>query len=377
MAEDSGQERTEAPTGRRLQQAREKGQVPRSREAATATVLIAGICGLLMISGPLSRALVEVYHRCFKLSRAEIFDTAAMAKLLANCLTEVFWPLLFLFLIVTVAGLVGNILVGGFNFSTEAMMPKFNKLNPISGIKRMLGVMSLVELLKSIAKVAFVASIAYSLIKSQWPSMLRLGEEQLDSAIVDALRISLYTGIGICCALLPVVLIDVPFQKWHHIKQLRMTKQEIKDEYKEMEGKPEVKGRMRQMQREMANRRMMAEVPKADVIITNPTHYSVALFYDRFKPGAAPRVVAKGTDEVALKIREIAGEYKVPIVASPALARAVYHTTKLDREIPEGLFQAVALVLAYVFQLQMYKKGRGIPPRELPKEMPIPDELRY
>lgn len=163
------------------------------------------------------------------------------------------------------------------------------------------------------------------------------------------------------------------------MKQLRMTKQEIKDEYKDSEGKPEVKGRLRQMQREMANRRMMAEVPKADVIVTNPTHYAVALKYDRFRPGAAPMVVAKGTDEIAMKIREIATEYKVPVLASPALARAIYHTTKLDREIPEGLFQAVALILAYVFQLQAYKAGRGGPPRELPKdnEMPIPDDLKY
>jgi flagellar biosynthetic protein FlhB len=158
-----------------------------------------------------------------------------------------------------------------------------------------------------------------------------------------------------------------------------MTKQEIKDEYKDSEGKPEVKGRLRQMQREMANRRMMAEVPKADVIVTNPTHYAVALKYDRFKPGAAPVVVAKGTDEIAMKIREIANEYKIPTLQSPALARAIYHTTKLDKEIPDGLFQAVALVLAYVFQLKAYKAGRGAPPRELPKdtEMPIPDELRH
>lgn len=377
MAEDSDQERTEAPSGRRLQQAREKGQIPRSKEAATATVLLAGICGLLMFSGPISASLVLVFRRCFVLERAQAFDGESMVTLLVQCLMDVMWPLIGLFVLVMLAGLVGNLMIGGFNVSTEAMMPKFGKLNPLNGIKRMFGVMSLVELLKSIAKVGFVGWVAYAMIRHQWPALMRLSEEQLDSAMIDALHLALYTGLGIACALIPVVLIDVPFQKWHHIKQLRMTKQEVKDEYKEMEGKPEVKGRLRQMQREMANRRMMAEVPKADVIITNPTHFAVALQYDRFRAGSAPKVVAKGADEIAFKIREIAGEYKVPIIASPALARAIYHTTKLEREIPEGLFQAVALVLAYIFQLQMYQKGLAQKPRELPKDMPIPEELRH
>ena len=378
MADDE-QERTEEPTGKRLQQAKEKGQIPRSREAATATVLLAGIFGLLLLQTPLSTAVVNVFIRCFSFQRDEIFDPINMFRIVGISMGEVFWPLFFLFVIVMVSSLIGNIALGGFNFSSEAMMPKFNKLNPMSGIKRMIGIMALVELIKSIAKVGFVAWIAYLLIKGHWTELMRLSSEQLSNAIIDALRISLNISIGICCALLPVVMIDVPFQKWNHIKQLRMTKQEIKDEYKDSEGKPEVKGRLRQMQREMANRRMMAEVPKADVIVTNPTHYAVALKYDRFKPGAAPVVVAKGTDEIAMKIREIATEYKVPVLASPVLARAIYHTTKLDREIPEGLFQAVALILAYVFQLQAYKAGRGAPPRELPKdnEMPIPDELKH
>lgn len=376
MADDD-QERTEQPTGKRLQQAKEKGQVPRSKEAATASVLLAGICGLLLLQTSFSSAVVNVFIRCFNFQRNEVFDPTSMYRMVGVTIGEVIWPVIALFAIVMVASLIGNIALGGFNFSTEAMTPKFSKLNPMNGIKRMIGVMALVELIKSIAKVGFVAWICYLLIKKQWPALMQLSSEQLSNAIADALRISLYTAVGICCALLPVVLIDVPFQWWNHHKQLRMTKQEIKDEYKDSEGKPEVKGRLRQMQREMANRRMMAEVPKADVIVTNPTHYAVALKYDRFKPGAAPMVIAKGTDEIAMKIREIANEYKVPVLASPALARAIYHTTKLDREIPDGLFQAVALILAYVFQLQAFKAGRGAPPRELPKEMPIPDELRY
>ena len=378
MADDE-QEKTEQPTGKRLQQAKEKGQVPRSKEAGTATVLLAGILGLLMLQTPLSEAVMNVFQRCFHFERSEVFDPNTMYSLIGISIGEVLWPLISLFSIVMVASLIGNIALGGFNFSADAMSPKFNKLNPFNGIKRMIGVMALVELVKSIAKVGFVAWMAYLQIMHHWPALMELSHEQLSAGIVDALQISLSVGIGICCALLPVVLIDVPFQKWNHTKQLRMTKQEVKDEYKDSEGKPEVKGRLRQMQREMANRRMMAEVPKADVIVTNPTHYAVALKYDRFKAGSAPVVVAKGTDEIAMKIREIADEYKIPILQSPALARAIYHTTKLDKEIPDGLFQAVALVLAYVFQLQAYKAGRGAPPRELPKdkEMPIPDELRH
>jgi len=376
MADDD-QEKTEQPTGKRLQDAKNKGQVPRSKEAGTATVLLAGIFGLIMLQESLSQAVMNVFSRCFHFDRREVFDPNTMYSMIGISINEVLWPLVGLFSIVMVASLIGNIALGGFNVSTEAIMPKFTKLNPVNGLKRMIGIAALVELIKSIAKVGFVGWMAYLQIMHHWPALMRLSHEQLSVGIVDALHISLTVGIGICCALLPVVLIDVPFQKWNHTKQLRMTKEEIKDEYKDSEGKPEVKGRLRQMQREMANRRMMAEVPKADVIVTNPTHYAVALKYDRFKPGAAPMVVAKGTDEIAMKIREIADEYKIPTLQSPALARAIYHTTKLDKEIPDGLFQAVALVLAYVFQLQAYKAGRGAPPRDLPKEMPIPDELRH
>lgn len=378
MADDD-QEKTEQPTGKRLQQAKDKGQVPRSREAATATVLLAGIIGLVVVQTPLSQAVMNVFKRCFMFERSQVFDPNVMYALIGVSISDVLGPLVILFSIVMIASLIGNIALGGFNISSEAMSPKFGRLNPINGLKRIIGIMALVELIKSIAKVGFVAWMAYLQIMSYWPDLMRLSHEQLANGIVDALHISLKVGIGICCALLPVVVIDVPFQLWNHTKQLRMSKQEIKDEYKDSEGKPEVKGRLRQMQREMANRRMMAEVPKADVIVTNPTHYAVALKYDRFKAGAAPMVVAKGTDEIAMKIREIADEYKIPILQSPALARAIYHTTKLDKEIPEGLFQAVALILAYVFQLKAYQAGRGAPPRALPKdnEMPIPHELRH
>jgi flagellar biosynthetic protein FlhB len=377
MAESDGQERTEDPTGRRLSQAREKGQIPRSREMGTAVVLLSGVLGLMMVGPSLGRAMLAIWRVNFSFEREGIFDPQTMGRALVAAIAELMTPLLSLFAVVLLASILGNMLIGGINFSTEAMMPKFSKLNPASGLKRMFGVQSLIELVKSIGKVLFIALMAWLLFKANLEHILDLGQKQVAFAISDSLDSLLWIGLLLCCALLPIVLIDVPFQIWNHSRQLKMTKQEVKDEYKDSEGKPEVKGKIRQLQYEMANRRMMAEVPKADVVVTNPTHYSVALKYDKSKPGSSPVVVAKGIDDIAMKIREIAREYKVPMVASPALTRALYHTTKLDHEIPEGLFVAVAQVLAYVYQLQAYRKGKGEAPRRLPPELPIPDDLKH
>ena len=340
-------------------------------------VLLAGMIGLMMVGSSLSDGMLSVWHKSFSFEREGLFDPETMQRALVAAIADVMTPLLFLFVIILIASILGNMLIGGLNFSTEAMMPKFNKLNPLAGIKRMFGLQSLVELVKSIGKVLFIAVMAWVVLRANLAHILDLGQRHIDFAIQDALQILLWIGLLLCCALLPIVLIDVPFQIWHHKQQLKMTKQEVKDEFKDSEGKPEVKGRIRQLQFEMANRRMMAEVPKADVVVTNPTHYSVALKYDRSKPKSSPVVVAKGTDDVAMKIREIAREYKVPMIASPALTRALYHTTKLDHEIPEGLFVAVAQILAYVYQLQAYRKGRGEAPRKLPADLPIPEEMRY
>ncbi len=377
MAESDGQEKTEEPTGRKLDQAKEKGQVPRSKELGTAVVLLAGVIGLSTVAKSLGGALLAVFSRNFSFTREQVFDPLSMIPALADDIGNLIMPLITLFAIVMLAALVGNLLLGGVNVSSEAMMPKMSKLSPMAGFKRMFGMQSWVELIKSIAKVLFIGLLSWSLIMGQLPHILDLSQRQLPYAIYDALALCLWAAVGICCALLPIVAIDVPFQMWNHSRQLRMSKQEIKDEYKDSEGKPEVKGRLRRMQYEMANRRMMAEVPKADVVVTNPTHYAVALKYERDKPGGAPIVLAKGVDEVAMKIREIARECGVINVASPALARAIYHTTKLNKAIPDGLFVAVAQVLAYVYQLQAYKQGRAEAPRKLADELPIPDDLRY
>ncbi|MGN4987591.1 flagellar biosynthesis protein FlhB [Aeromonas hydrophila] len=373
---DTDQERTEQPTGKRLQQAREKGQIARSKELGTASVLLAAVFGLLMVKESLAGAMVKVLTMGFTLDREQAFDPNAMMTMLPALLRELLHPLGLLFMLVAIAAFVGNTLMGGMNFSSEAMLPKWSKLSPLNGIKRMFGVQSLVELVKSIAKVVFISLFAWWMLSSQFNHLLNLSLEGYPGGIIDALDLLLWMLIILCCALIPIVAIDVPFQQWNHMRQLKMTKQEVKDEFKDSEGKPEVKGRIRRLQMEMAMRRMMGDVPKADVVITNPTHYSVALKYDTAKPGSAPKVVAKGTGEIAMKIREIAREYEIPVMPSPALTRAIYHATEIGHEIPEGLFAAVAQVLAYVYQLKKFRRGRGRRPNPLAKDLPIPTEFR-
>ncbi|MFD1006843.1 MULTISPECIES: flagellar biosynthesis protein FlhB [Oceanisphaera] len=377
MAEsEDGQEKSELPTEQRLRQAREKGQIARSKELGTAAVLLSGAFGLIMVGDALGSAMSDVFVRNFTIERATLFDPESMMPALGSSMLGLAWPLLGFFIIVLVAALVGNSLLGGVNFSSQAMMPKLNKMSPAKGLKRMFGVQSMVELLKSVAKVVFIATLSISILMSQLDNILSLSNETLRSAMVEATELVLYMGLLLCMALLPIVAIDVPFQIWNHTRQLKMTLQEIKDEYKNTEGKPEVKGRIRRMQQEMANRRMMGDVPEADVVVVNPSHFSVALRYDKFTPGAAPKVVAKGMDEVALKIREIAREYEIPVISSPPLTRAIYFSTKIDGEIPDGLFVAVAQVLAYVFQLNSWRKGQGTRPVPLKEDLPIPDEFK-
>jgi len=376
MAEESSGERSEEPTGRRLEQAREKGQVARSKELGTATVLLSAATGLYMLGPGIAKALSNVFERVFTMDRAAIFDTNQMFNVWGVVGGEIGWPLLKIMLLIVVVAFIGNVSLGGMNFSTQAMMPKASKMSPIAGFKRMFGVQALVELTKGIAKFSVVALAAYFLLNHYFNDILLLSADHLPGNVYHALDLLVWMFILLCSSVLFIVVIDVPFQIWNHNKQLKMTKQEVKDEYKDTEGKPEVKGRVRQMQRELAQRRMMAEVPNADVIVVNPEHYAVAIKYD-VKRSAAPFVIAKGVDEVAFKIREVARAHNIAIVTAPPLARAIYHTTKLDQQVPEGLFTAVAQVLAYVFQLRQYQKGRSRKPIPIPVNQPIPEDLKY
>ncbi|NRF15774.1 flagellar biosynthesis protein FlhB [Vibrio coralliilyticus] len=375
MAESDGQERTEDATPRRLQQAREKGQVARSKELASVSVLVIGAIALMWFGESLARALYTLMGRLFDLSRDEIFDLPKLFDIALGSMGSLLGPLLLILVVLFIAALIGAAGIGGISFSVEAAMPKWSKMNPLSGLKRMVGLQSWVELLKSILKVTLVSGVAFYLIDAAQEDLFQLSMDVYPQNIFHALDILLNFVLLISCSLLIVVAIDIPFQIWQHANQLKMTKQEVKDEYKETEGKPEVKGRIRMLQREAAQRRMMSEVPQADVIVTNPEHFSVALRYKQ-DTDKAPIVVAKGTDHMALKIREIAREHDIYVIPAPPLARALYHSTELEQEIPDGLFTAVAQVLAYVFQLKQYRKRGGQRPHFKASELPIPPDLR-
>jgi flagellar biosynthetic protein FlhB len=264
--------------------------------------------------------------------------------------------------------------MGGWSFSAEAVAPKLEKLSPIAGMKRMFSVRSLVEMLKSLMKFSIVLGFMFLLSRVYLDDFIALSRLPLESAFIRASDMMLLSFVVLCASLLLVVVVDVPFSLWEHKKKLKMTRQEIKDEMKQTEGRPEVKSRVRQLQQEIAQGRMMEQVPQADVIVTNPTHYAVALKYEEGSNGA-PRVVAKGADLIAAQIRNIGIGSGVELVSMPPLARALYHTTKIDDEVPRGLYLAVAQVLAYVFQLRVAKEKRWKKPQP-PKDIKIPDEYQ-
>ncbi|WP_028294690.1 flagellar biosynthesis protein FlhB [Oceanobacter kriegii] len=372
--EDSGQEKTEEPTSRRLDKAREEGQVPRSKELNTTAILALGALGLLALGPFLSEQISQLAKHGFDFQRDAAFDTSAMSRHLGASLESAAWglaPWLALMLIASFAGPLG---LGGWLFSTKALAPKLNRMNPLSGLKRMFSANSLVELIKAWAKVLVVGLCAWLVLGFFFEDTMSLLRMPVNGAIEGAVGIILWSFIMMCLSTLLIALADVPWQIYSHTKKLRMSLQDIKDEYKETEGKPEVKSKVRQLQREAAQRRMMADVPTADVVITNPTHFAVAL---KYSAGAmtAPVVVAKGADQVAFKIREIAKENNIPRMEAPPLARALYTHTRVGNEIPEGLYVAVAQVLAYVYQMDMFAKGKGPRPAKRP-DMPIPRDLR-
>ncbi len=373
--ESSSEDKTEDATPRRLEKAREEGQIPRSRELTTSLVLLAGIAGLWIFGAHMTRQMIDIFRFNFSVPREVIFDPALMLHYLTQSLFEGLWMLLPFMGVMILAALLGPIVLGGWLFSWSSIQPKFSRMNPLEGLKRMFGTKSLMELAKAIAKVLVVLLVSYWVVAALLPAVLGLSQEPLAQAADHMLNLCLWATVIISASTLLIAAVDVPVVLWEYYKKLKMTLQEVKDEMKDSEGRPEVKGRVRQLQREMSQRRMMANVPKADVIITNPTHYAVALQYDP-KGQGAPILLAKGIDHVALKIREIAKAHQVEFVEAPALARSIYHTTELDAEIPQGLYVAVAQVLAYVFSLRNYRKGRAEKPT-YPRGIQVPRELYF
>ena len=371
MAEEqTGQERTEQPTERRLQEARKKGQVPRSKELNTMLSLLLASISLLVFGGYISQNLMQISVEGFSIPRELAFDAAQLPFQFMYMASQALLALSPFMAIMLVSVFAGPLLMGGWSFSLESIAFKLEKLDPIKGLARIFSLKSLVELAKALAKFVLLLGAAILVFFSIDQQLLSLSSMTPKAAGLEAATILVQVLLILSATMILIVALDVPFELWNHSKQLRMTKQEIKDEMKETDGNPQVKQRIRTLQRQLAEGRMMEDVKTADVVITNPTHYAVALQYlDR--PGSAPKVVAKGKDLTALRIRSIAADCDIPIFEAPPLARALYRSTEIGYEIPHALYMAVARVLAYVFQLKSATPTDYVPK---PTDFDIPVE---
>ncbi|MDR0635403.1 MAG: flagellar type III secretion system protein FlhB [Azoarcus sp.] len=372
-AEDSDQDKTEPASGRRLQQAREEGQVPQSRELSTFLVTMTGVLFLWLLGGWMGERLLGLLRRAFAFDRAMAFDqtTMGMANFLQDLFGGALLTLMPLFLALMLAAVASPLALGGFLFAPKVLGLRFGRLNPLQGIKRMFSLHGLAEMLKAILKASLIGGVGALVLWRNRDHLLDFLREPLALAIPDFAGTVIWIALLIVSSLGLLALFDVPFQLWQYHKNLRMTKEEVKRENKEQEGDPQVKGRIRAMQRELARHRMMAEVPKADVVVTNPTHFAVALRYD-VESMAAPIVVAKGRGELALKIRDLARDNGVALLEAPPLARALYAHCELQQAIPAALFTAVAEVMAYVYQLGEAMAAGKLPPAP-PDHLPVPE----
>ncbi len=375
MAEESGQEKSEQPSAKRLFDAREKGQVPRSMEFTTVIVLIASAVGMIFLGERILRSVADAMIVSLSVTRKEIFDPAAMAQHFLFSLEIIALDLVSFLGITALAALIAPASIGGWNFSIQAMGVNPEKLDPLKGLKRILGPQGLIELVKALAKFLLVGIISTLILWNLRDQLLTLGMQEVNVAMASLGSLVLWVFLLISSSLFLIALIDVPFQHWNHIRQLKMTKQEVKDESKDTDGSPELKGRIRRMQVELSQQRMMQDVPQADVIITNPSHYAIALRYEQSGTGA-PVVVAKGVDLIAQQIRLVGDANEVPIISAPPLTRAIYFSTELGEEIPAGLYIAIAQILAFVFQLRRYNNHGGNKPQLNTDDLAIPDELK-
>ena len=363
---ENGQEKTEQPTPKKLRDAKRKGQVPRSKELNSMTVMVFGALGILFMGAHMITHVLNFMREGFTISRADIFSTRAVFEKFDLAVGEALTAIGPFMFFMAVIAIFTPLAIGGWAFSLEAMAFKTDRINPINGFKRMFSAKGLMELIKAMAKFLVVSLVAIAFLWSKADDFLGLGAQPLALALENGAWLMALSFLVVSSTLILIAAIDVPFQLWDHAQKLKMTLQEVRDELKDTEGKPEVKSKVRQVQQEMAQRRMMEAVPEADVIITNPTHYAVALKYDHDRM-AAPLVLAMGKDLIALKIREIAEFHDIEIFEAPPLARALYASCKIDREIPSHLYFAVAQVLAFVFQLRIAREhGTDLPDRPDP-----------
>ena len=373
--ENDNDDKTEAPTPHRLEKAREEGQIPRSRELTSLLILLVGVCIIWIGGESLARRLSGMLSAGLRFDHSMVNDPNLILGQIILLIKEAMIALLPLITGVVLVALISPVLLGGLVFSGKSLQPKFSKLNPLPGIKRMFSAQTGAELLKAILKSTLVGSVTAMYLWHNWPEMMRLMAESPRAAMGNALDLVGLCALLVVLGVIPMVGFDVIFQIMSHLKKLRMSRQDIRDEFKQNEGDPHVKGRIRQMQRQAASRRMMSDVPNADVIVTNPTHYSVALQYDENKM-SAPKVVAKGAGLVALRIREIGAENKIPTLEAPPLARALYRHAEIGQQIPGQLYAAVAEVLAWVWQLKRWRLAGGERPLQ-PANLPVPEALDF
>jgi len=370
MAETSKEDKTEAASPRRIEKAREEGQVPRSREMNTFVMLLAGIGGLWLMGGHLYDSLGQVMEQALLFDRAQLFDTARMLTVLWQLSQNTLLALAPFFALMTFAALAAPALLGGLVITLAAVRPQFSRVNPISGLARLFSVQVLVELAKAVAKATLIGTVAYFFLKSHLDQLLTLPNMPAPKALATVMSLTASACAMCVAALIIVVGMDAPYQLWTYAKNLRMSKEEQRQEHKNADGDPHIKAKIRQVQQARARRRMMSKVPKADVIVTNPSHFAVALSYQKDKNGA-PRVVAKGADDVALRIRAIAAEHHLPMLEAPPLARALYFHVDLDREIPIELYTVVAEVVAWAIRLKRVSEhGGDLPPT--PANLSVP-----
>ena len=373
MADDSDLEKTETPTSRRLERAREEGDVPRSRELGTATLLIAASVGLSMSGEQIIGQITAILTSSMRFDRSLAFDLPRLMDVQAAQVLQMFVVLAPLAGILILVALLSPALSGGWLFSVQSLTPNLGRMNPMSGLGRMFSARSLVELLKAVGKTLIVGAIAYLVMRNHYDAIIGLIGESTKQGLQHVGSLIIVCLISISSGLIVITAIDVPYQLRSYSNKLKMTRQEVIQESKEANGNPQIKAKIRSQQREMARRRMMSKVPTADVVITNPSHYAVALKYVEGRMNA-PVVLAKGTDLVAARIREIAAEHHIPVMEAPPLARALCTHAELNTQIPEALYTAVAEVLAYVFQLRTFENFGGQVPQK-PGDIPVPEEL--
>lgn len=373
--EDSDLERTEPASPRRLEDARAKGNIPRSRELNTFAITMSGAVALLLLGAGFADGLRALMQHWFTFKYSILSDPMLMWRGFVDSVIAMLFLFMPIMLVLVLAALMAPMSIGGWMFSAEALEPDFGRVNPLKGIARVISMNGLAELVKALFKALVVGGLGFWVVWGKKDEILSLAAEPVTGGIPHALHIMVWSFVLITAAMLVIVAMDVPFQLWQYHHKLRMTKEEVRKEMRENEGDPHIKGRIRSLQREAARKRMMAEVPKADVIVTNPTHYAVALMY---KPDTmrAPKVLAKGSYLLAQRIRELGEEHNVPILEAPPLARALYRYAEIDQEIPSALFAAVAEVLAYIYQLHSYNNGTGAQPL-VPKDLPVPKEFDF